>query len=108
MSHSPLACLYDRRFEWGGDANTVNVAGFTQITQTNETVFEAVAGPSYRQIVDLHNLQTSVFVLPGGQSGNVLDLNYDNMLPLWQADEYIPMQTQNYKVKQSLSLKTDG
>jgi len=104
MSSSPVACLFDRRFEFGGDRTTVNVAGYSMNTNQNLTAFEAGQGASYRQIVDLADLQNSVFVLPGGQSGNVLESQYDNLLHFWRANQYVAMKTKDYKVEQTLTL----
>lgn len=109
MSETALACLFDRHFSWGGDAHTINVADRRYNYDGNdEDVFITFVGPSYRQIIDLstNNMDThSVFVIPGGQSGNVLDPQYDNLLPLWQNDQYISMKMKGYTTKHKLTLE---
>ena len=47
-------------------------------------------GPSYRQIVDLADPGAAVFIHPTGQSGNVFDRRYRDLLPLWRRGEYLP------------------
>jgi penicillin amidase len=45
-------------------------------------------GPSYRQIVDFSNLSGSLLVHTTGQSGNVFDRRYRDLLPLWRKGRY--------------------
>jgi penicillin amidase len=47
--------------------------------------------PSFRQIVDLGDLDNSVAVHPPGQSGQLASPHYDDLLPLWLKGEYHPM-----------------
>ena len=48
-------------------------------------------GPSYRQIVDLSELSSSLFVHTTGQAGNVFARAYRDLLPLWREGRYLPM-----------------
>jgi penicillin amidase len=48
-------------------------------------------GPSYRQILDLSDLSRSLYVHTTGQSGNVFDPAYRDLLPLWRDGRYIPI-----------------
>jgi len=109
MSQTPLACLFDREFSWGGDAYTPNLADQPfRYNGSSTDMFYSSAGPSYRQIIDLsnHNMDAkSVFILPTGQSGNVLDPLYDNMLSLWQTEQYIGMKLNDYETHQKLTLR---
>lgn len=66
---------------------------------------EMVWGPSYRQIVDLGDLQSSQFVMPMGQSGHLLEEEYDSLLDLWRRNEYIGMRTEGYQVAQQQTLE---
>ena len=67
----------------GGDASTVNVGAYRR-----DGTFAMTDGPSYRQILDLADLSRSVYVHTTGQSGNVFDRRYRNLLPLWRDGRY--------------------
>ena len=54
----------------GGDGFTLNVAGG----------LIATGGPSWRQIIDFSNLDNSLSIYPGGQSGDPLSVHYDDFL----------------------------
>ena len=47
--------------------------------------------PSYRQIVDLSDWNSSLFMHTTGQSGNVLSRHYDDLIGRHQAVEYMHM-----------------
>lgn len=66
----------------GGDSSTVNVGAFSQ-----DGAFDMTDGPSYRQVVDLSDLPKSRYVHTTGQSGNVFDSRYRDLLPQWRAGE---------------------
>jgi penicillin amidase len=68
----------------GGDASTVNVGAYRR-----DGSFLMTDGPSYRQIIDLTNWEESLFVHTTGQSGNVFDRRFRDLLPLWREGEYI-------------------
>jgi penicillin amidase len=71
----------------GGDASTVNVGAYRL-----DGSFRMTDGPSYRQIVDLADPAAAVFVHTTGQSGNVFDRRYRDLLPLWRRGDYLPME----------------
>lgn len=96
---APVLPDFNLQVPFGGNSYTVNVGAYDFKT------FTMSAGPSYRQIVDLANLEDSVFITPPGQSGNTLSPNFDNQLPLWQQGAYLPMKTTNYEVAQRLVLQ---
>ncbi|TEU03831.1 MAG: penicillin acylase family protein [Candidatus Aminicenantes bacterium] len=52
---------------------------------------ETTSGASYRQIIDLADLNNSVCVITSGQSGCFLSRFYDNQIPLWLEGRYHPM-----------------
>jgi penicillin amidase len=68
----------------GGDASTVNVGAYRR-----DGSFLMTDGPSYRQIVDLSDFSRSLYVHTTGQSGNVFDPAYRNLLPLWRDGRYV-------------------
>lgn len=42
-------------------------------------------------VVDVGDWDAARFVLPGGESGNPCSPHYDDMLPLWQRGETVPL-----------------
>jgi len=50
-----------------------------------------VAGPSYRHLVDLSNMENSLFLNPLGQSGDMFNYLYDNLLEAWSIGKYMNM-----------------
>ena len=74
-------------FPWGGDANTVSQAA----ALTEDPTSNPMAIASLRMVVDVGNWEESSFIMPGGQSGNPLSPHYDDMLPLWQRGEGVPI-----------------
>jgi penicillin amidase len=78
-----LAAYFDRGpFAVPGHAGTVNKM---------EAPFdghEVTIGPSTRQITDLGDLDASLAVLPGGQSGMPASPHYDDQMRLWLRGEH--------------------
>ena len=74
-------------FPWGGDANTIGQSLVPPANPTANPPFIA----SLRMVVDVGRWEESRFVLPGGQSGNPLSPHYDDLLPLWQRGEGVPI-----------------
>ena len=52
-----------------------------------------------RAIYALADLQASVFIHPGGQSGNPLSPHYRSFAPLWARGDYVPMITDRAKLE---------
>lgn len=67
----------------GGDGSTVNVGAYRL-----DGSFRMTDGPSYRQIVDFAAPGHLRFVHTTGQSGNVFDRRYRDLLPLWRDGTY--------------------
>jgi len=67
----------------GGDASTVNVGAYRR-----DGSFLMTDGPTYRQILDLADFSRSLYVHTTGQSGNVFDRRYRNLLPFWRDGRY--------------------
>ncbi len=78
-----LRNLFSLEAAAGGDASTVNVGAYRR-----DGTFLMTDGPSYRQILDLADLPASLYVHTTGQSGNVFDRRYRNLLPLWRDGKY--------------------
>ena len=68
----------------GGDASTVNVGAYRL-----DGSFRMTDGPSYRQIVDFAAPDGLRFVHTTGQSGNIFDRRYRDLLPLWRGGGYL-------------------
>lgn len=83
-------------FPWGGDANTVGQAGFGPDDPTANPFFIA----SLRYVVDVGNWEENRLALPGGQSGNPVSPHYDDLLPLWQRGEGVPIAWSPTRVEQ--------
>ena len=50
-------------------------------------------GPSWRMVVSLEKTGVKAWgVYPGGQSGNPASRYYDNMIPLWETGEFVPLE----------------
>jgi penicillin amidase len=60
--------------------------------------FRMTDGPSYRQIIDFSDPRASLFVHTTGQSGNVFDRRYRDLLPLWSNGEYFHIGERPVKV----------
>jgi penicillin amidase len=77
-----LAPVFNRGpFAWGGDSNTVS-----QASGSGPAVIA-----SLRFAVEIGDWEEARFVLPGGQSGNPFSPHYDDMLPLWQRGQGVPI-----------------
>eukprot|EP01119_Soliformovum_irregulare_P000743 TRINITY_DN1054_c0_g1_i1.p1 TRINITY_DN1054_c0_g1~~TRINITY_DN1054_c0_g1_i1.p1 ORF type:complete len:615 (-),score=211.65 TRINITY_DN1054_c0_g1_i1:60-1904(-) len=98
MENSPVGCLWERRASIGGDDFTINVAHFDREN------FDVRTGPSYRHIIDLEDMDKSLFIFPMGESGNPYSNYFDNLLPSYLAGKYIPMRMSGYDVYSTLSL----
>ncbi|KPJ49025.1 MAG: hypothetical protein AMJ38_04110 [Dehalococcoidia bacterium DG_22] len=71
----------------GGDMNTIAAAGY--VGSRPYAVYSYAA--SYRQIIDLSDLNRSVAILPGGQSGHPASHHYSDMIEAWRRVEYHPL-----------------
>jgi penicillin amidase len=89
----------NRQVPFGGDRYTVNVGGYDPET------FLMDSGASYRQVIELKNLDQSLFINPIGQSGRLLSPFFDNLLEPWLQGEYIPMPTEDFPVAVELNLE---
>jgi penicillin amidase len=83
-----LSLLFDRGpYPIGGDTDTPHQTAYLP----HEPYDNLSYAPSYRQIVDLAQLDRSLVMIPGGQSGHLGSPHYDDLIPLWRAGTFIPM-----------------
>ena len=103
LRHRPLS-----RSEWlrrtfdisvpsGGDDYTINRG---QMDYGDDSApFENRHASSLRAIYDLADPQASLFIHPGGQSGNPLSRHYRDFAPLWARGDYVPMISERAKLE---------
>ena len=84
-----LALFFDITVPTPGDSYTVNV-GRNKLDD-NARPFANTHAPSLRAIYDLANLENSLYIHSGGQSGNVFSPHYKSLTQAWAKGEYIPM-----------------
>jgi len=72
--------------EMPGDGMTVNMGAYMF-----SAPFEQVAGPSYRQVVDLGEPGGGGWVIPGGVSGDPASPHYGDQLEAWLTGALFPM-----------------
>ena len=92
-----LARFFDIRVPSAGDAYTVNV-GRSDFENGAEP-FASRHAASLRAIYDFADLQASVFIHSGGQSGNPLSSHYRDFAAPWSRGEYIPMVTDRRRLE---------
>lgn len=90
-------------FPHPGDGMTVNVAAYLL-----SHPFEPVVGPAYRQIVDLGNVHESLWIIPGGSSGDPLSPHYSDQLADWRDGRYHPMDPSSAAPSEVLELVPSG
>ncbi len=71
---------------WGGDEQTV-----CQGMYEPGAGYDAVVVPSWRQIIDLSDLDASVGTHTVGQSGNLTSPHFKDLFPLWSTGQYHPL-----------------
>lgn len=74
----------------GGDADTIQAAGFGWVPGTPFTVTSLSV---YRQVVDLANPASASYVVPGGASGDPASPHFADQLAEWAEHRRIPMNT---------------
>mgnify|MGYP001612536259 FL=1 len=87
-----LARLFDIRVPSPGDAFTVN-AGRSNFFDEAQPFANRHAA-SLRAIYDLSDLEKSLYIHSGGQSGNILSDHYNAFTEAWARGEYIAMRTE--------------
>ncbi len=92
-----LAPLFDITAPTPGDAYTVNV-GRNRLEDAARP-FASTHAASLRAIYDLSDLDRSLYIHSGGQSGNVLSPHYKAFTQAWVKGDYIPMVTDRKKIE---------
>jgi penicillin amidase len=92
-----LRRYFDITVPSGGDSYTVNVGRMDFGDEAEPFVNRHAA--SFRAIYDLADPETSVFIHPGGQSGNVFSTHYRDFAPLWARGDYVPMITDRARLE---------
>jgi penicillin amidase len=80
-----------------GDAYTVNVG--RSDFQDDADPYSNRHAASLRAIYDLADPQASLFIHPGGQSGNPLSAHYRSFANAWARGEYAPMLTDRSRLE---------
>jgi penicillin amidase len=92
-----LAPWFDITVPTPGDAYTVNV-GRNRLEDAARP-FANTHAASLRAIYDLSDLDNSLYIHSGGQSGNVLSPHYKAFTQAWAKGDYIPMVTDRKKIE---------
>ncbi|MBB5235628.1 penicillin acylase family protein [Deinococcus budaensis] len=82
-----LAWLFNHSAPTPGGTNTVNVA------RPHPETLRQTHGPSYRHIIDLADMNRSVYVGSLGQSGSPFGNHVSDQQAKWASGEYLPMST---------------
>jgi penicillin amidase len=78
-----------------GDATTIDVSGSWPATPADFD-FTAVHGPELRAVFDLSDLNSSLFVIAPGESGNLLRRHAGDFLVRWRDGQYITLGGSGY------------
>jgi penicillin amidase len=92
-----LAPIFDFAVPSAGDTYTVNV-GRNDFSDRAEP-FANHHGASLRMLSDLANLDESLFIHSGGQSGNPLSPHYKAFSAAWARGEYAPMLAERSRLE---------
>lgn len=87
-----LARIFDITVPSPGDTYTVNVG--RNVMNNDAEPFANRHAASLRAIYDLSDLEKSLYIHSGGQSGNVLSDHYKAFSEAWAKNEYIPMKAE--------------
>ena len=94
-----LARWFDINLPTPGDAYTVNV-GRSDFND-EQAPFANRHAASLRAIYDLADLQRSLYIHSGGQSGNPFSKHYRAFAEAWAHGEYIPMVSERQRLEQA-------
>jgi len=87
-----LAPFFDITVPSPGDAYTVNVG--RNVLNDEAQPYANRHAASLRAIYDLSDLENSLYIHSGGQSGNILSDHYKAFSEAWAKNEYIPMRAE--------------
>ena len=92
-----LAPWFDISVPSPGDAYTVNVGRNRMEDEVRP--FANTHAASLRAIYDLSDLDSSLYIHSGGQSGNIFSAHYKSFSEAWARGEYIPMVADRKKIE---------
>jgi len=87
-------------FETGGSSTTINNGEYSFSNPFNQ-----VSGASFRRIVDFSNLDSTLFILTSGQSGNPKSLHYNDQTDLYLNGQYRSILFNENSIKSNLNKK---
>jgi penicillin amidase len=92
-----LGRLFDIHVPSAGGAYTINRGAMDWSDEAEP--FSNRHASSLRAIYDLADPQASLFIMPGGQSGNPLSAHYQDFTLPWARGEYVPMITERKRLE---------
>ena len=98
-----IGALFTRSVETGGGSDTLN-RGAARLGGSGPGVFENRHGPTFRAIYDLADLDSSLFMITGGQSGNPLSPFYGSLVEAWRDGLYLKLDGQQTEAAHRLLL----
>jgi len=85
-------------FETDGGIEVIN----NQLFKLNGTgLYEVIAGPSTRIVIDFSDVENAKAILPTGQSGNVFSKHYDDQAEKYLNGEFVKMMLNKEEIKAS-------
>jgi len=85
-------------FETDGGIEVIN----NQLFKLNGTgLYEVIAGPSTRRVIDFSDVENAKAILPTGQSGNVFSKHYDDQAEKYLNGEFVKMMLNKEEIKAS-------
>ena len=100
--HQPFGVSRIGPLEWLFNSRTVAARGdnFTvNVGWADRSTFGMSGGVSQRLIVDLNDLDNTEAINSTGQSGHLLHRHREDMIPLWQGVEYVPLPFSRQRVQ---------
>ena len=85
-----LGALITRSIETDGGEETVNRGG-TRLAGSDSRIYEHRHGATFRAVYDLADLDRSLFMIAGGQSGNPLSRHYGDLAEAWRDGIYLKL-----------------
>jgi penicillin amidase len=83
----------------GGSGSTV------MNTRYLSSDYRAIAGASFRMVLDVGNWDASRFINTPGQSGDPRSPHYDDLAPLWAERRYLPLLYSREAVDEAAELR---
>jgi penicillin G amidase len=89
---APIEAIFNRGpYRTSGGSSIVNNTAWNAAETDLTKVYQVVALPSERMIVDLSNLPASLSLNTTGESGHAFHPHYDDQIDLWRTIQYHPM-----------------